>query len=79
MPVIRTIVFTVLWDAGRQAFVIRDEVGFALGHSPDRRTALALAIKDAELAERGGARVSILTKGPGGKIRCEWGHLASSA
>ena len=43
-----------------------------LGQSPDRDKALALAIKDAELAARSGARVSIFSKAMTGKMRREW-------
>ena len=68
----RTIAFTFAWDASRRTFAVRDEGGYVLGQSPNRETALALAIKDAELVARSGARVIIFSKAVTGRLRREW-------
>jgi hypothetical protein len=68
----RALIFTIAWDSSRRSFAVRDEGGYLLGQSPDREKALALAIKDAELAARSGARVSIFSKAMTGKMRREW-------
>ena len=68
----RALVFTIAWDGSRRAFAVRDEDGYLLGQSPDRQKALALAIKDAELVARSGARVTIFSKAVTGKMRREW-------
>jgi hypothetical protein len=65
-------IFTVVWIDRKNTFHVVDVDGYILSHSPDRSVAIELAIKDAKIVERMGARLSVYSRGANGKLYLEW-------
>jgi hypothetical protein len=68
----RSFKFSVSWEKKSKSYIAVDEDGYVLGKSLDQINALAIAIKDAELAQRSGARVTVVAKDYQGDEKLMW-------
>ena len=65
-------IFTVEWDRRLLKFVVLDDNRTPLSASPNQSNAISLAIRDAKLACRDGARIAVQVLQQNGRLRNEY-------